>query len=189
MSNLSVKVIIMLALPLTVFLGGLWVMSKISDQDYVTQRLRQWAAPEDQKPLQQRLGYDAGAMTRYWGALDNTALRLEQHFLELDLAFPFLYGAAVSASLLIAWATLGRPFHPAWLIAPVAVTVFADWTENLVQLGQLRRYIEDGQVGLQPGWIQIASAATILKILFFSGASLFLVGLIISVIGRALRPV
>src|SRR5438270_2684350 len=109
MSNLSVKVIIMPAMPLTGFLGCICVMSRISDQDYVTQRLRQSATPEDQKPLQQRLGYDTGAVNRYWGALDNTALRLEQHFLELDLVFPFLYGAALSASLLIAWTTLGRP--------------------------------------------------------------------------------
>jgi hypothetical protein len=194
MINLPAKVIIMITLPFAVFLGGLWVMSKMSDQDYVTQRLLQSAAPEDQKSLQQRWGgYDADAVNRYWGALDNAALRLERYFLELDLVFPFLYGAALSASLLIAWAALGRPFNPAWLITPVAVTVLTDWTENLVQLGQLRRYVEDGQAGLQSSWIQIASAATILKMLFFLGASLFLVGLIIAIIigvvVRALRPI
>ena len=188
MGNVAVKTITILGLPLAVFLGGIWAMLKISDRDYVTQRLRQSAAPEDQKPLQQRLGYDAGAVNRHWGALDNTALRLERRFLELDLVFPFLYGAALSASSLMAWATLGRPFRPAWLMAPVAVTVLADWTENLVQLGQLRRYTEDGEAGLQPGWIRIASAATILKMSSFVGAWLFLVGLVISVIVRALRP-
>jgi len=50
-------------------------------------------------------------------------------------------------------------------MGPVAVTVLADWTENLLQLGQLRRYTEDGEAGLQPGWIRIASAATNLKML------------------------
>jgi len=188
MGNVAVKTITILGLPLAVFLGGLWAMLKISDRDYVTQRLRQSAAPEDQKPLQQRLGYDADAVNRHWGALDNTALRLERRFLELDLVFPFLYGAALSASSLMAWATLGRPFRPAWLMAPVAVTVLADWIENLVQLGQLRRYTEGGEAGLQPGWIRIASAATILKMSSFVGTWLFLVGLVISVIVRALRP-
>ena len=188
MGNLALKTITMLGLPLAVFLGGIRIISKKSDRNYVTQRLRQSAAPEDQKPLQQRLGYDAGAVNRHWGALDNTALRLERRFLELDLVFPFFYGAALSASSLMAWATLGRPFRPAWLMAPVAVTVLADWTENLVQLGQLRRYTEDGEAGLQPGWIQIASAATILKMLSFLGASLFLMGLVVSMVVRALRP-
>jgi hypothetical protein len=187
MGNVAVKTITMLGLPLAVFLGGIWVLLKLSNRDYVTQQLRQSAAPEDQKPLQQRLGYDTDAVNRHWGALDNTALGLERRFLKLDLVFPFLYGAALSTSSLRAWATLGRPFRRVWLMAPVAVTVLADWTENLVQLGQLRHYTEGGEAGLQPGWIRIASAATILKMLFFVGAWLFLVGLVINVVIRALR--
>src|SRR3954465_10963180 len=143
-------------------LGSFRIESKLSDRDYVTQQLRQSAAPEDQKPVQQRLGYDVGAVNRHWGAFDNTALGLERRFLKLDLVFPFLYGAALSASSLRAWATLGRPFRPWWLMAPVAVTVLADWTENLVQLGQPRHYTEGGEAGLQPGWIRIPSPATIL---------------------------
>jgi len=123
-----VKVNIMLALPLTVFVSGVWIMAKISNRDYVTQPLRQSAPPEGQKPVQQRLGYDTSAVNHHWGALDNTALRRERRFLELDLVFPFLYGVALSASSLRTWATLGRPFHAAWLMAPVAITVLADWT-------------------------------------------------------------
>jgi hypothetical protein len=65
MGNLAVKTIMMLVLPLAVFLGGVWAISKMSDRDYVTQRLRQSAASEDQKPLNQHLGYDAGAVNRY----------------------------------------------------------------------------------------------------------------------------
>ena len=85
--------------------------------------------------MQQRLGYDTSAVNHHWGALDNTALRRERRFLELDLVFPFLYGVALSASSWRTWATLGRPFHAAWLMAPVAITVLADWTGSSCSWG------------------------------------------------------
>jgi hypothetical protein len=120
------------------------------------------------------------AVSRHWAVLKETALlRAEQRFLELDLIFPFFYGAALATSLLIAWAALDRPFSPARLIAPVAITVLADWTENLVQLRQLSRYIDGGEAALQSGWIQLASVATVIKLVFFVGSSLFLGGLIL----------
>jgi hypothetical protein len=182
MSRLAVKLVIVLTLPLAAFSTGAWIMAKLSDRDYVTQRLSQLPDARDRKPLNQRLcGYDAAAVGCHWGALDETALRNERRFLRLDLVFPFLYGAALVACLWMAWAALGRPSPPAWLLAPVAVTVLADWTENLVQLAQLRRYVESGTAGLQPGWIQVASTATVLKLLFFVGTVLFLVGLVAAV--------
>ena len=82
---------------------------------------------------------------------------------------------------------LGRSFHPAWVIAPVAITVLADWTENLVQIGQFRRYVADNEATLQASWTHIASTATILKLLFYSGSSVFLLGLVVVIVVRALR--
>jgi hypothetical protein len=139
----------------------------------------------DQKPLNQRLGYDTKAVERYWGALDPPARRAEQRFLELDLVFPVFYGTALAVSLLTASAMLGGRVHATWLIAPVGVTVVADWAENLVQLDQLRNYIEAGEKGLAPGWINVASTATAVKLLFFSISSLALLALLVTLILRA----
>ena len=171
-----------LAMPIIIFRGGAWVMSKMTNRQYVTSVLCRKAAPADRRPLNRRLGYDLSAVNRHWGALDDTAINIEQRFLQLDLVFPVLYGTAFAASLLMAWAMLGRPFHLAWIIVPVAVIVLSDWTENLVQLGQLRRFLDGDETALQASWIHIASAATTLKLLFFVGSSVFLVGLVIAVV-------
>jgi hypothetical protein len=170
--------VLVIALPLTVFLGGAWVMAQMSERENVRQRLRLSAAPKDQKPLNQRLHYDVDAVQHHWSALDAASRTAEQRFLEFDLVFPFLYGAALAASLLIVWAMLGRPFNPVWLIAPVAVTVLADWTENLIQLAQLQRYIHSGSDALQATWIACASAATLVKLVFFAASFLGLLILV-----------
>ena len=66
---------------------------------------------------------------------------------------------------------------PVWLITPAVFTVLADWIENFIQLNQLplNKVIE---IALQVDWIQIASAATIMKLLFFGVSYLFIVGLV-----------
>ena len=83
---------------------------------------------------------------------------------------------------------LGKTFSPVWLIGPAALTMIADWTENLVQLNQLRLYIESGKDGLEPRWIQIASVATIVKLFFFSGMFLLLIYLSIRTVVRPSNP-
>jgi hypothetical protein len=184
--NLILRAIFMVALPVAVFFGGVAIMKKVSHHQEVEERAGSAPNPCDRKPLDQRVGYDTGAVDRYWGALDG-ALSSEQRFLEVDLVFPFLYGGALAASLLLAWSTLGRPFSPAWIMAPVALTVLADWTENLVQLAQLQRYSAGGAHDLQPAWIRVASAATSLKLLFFSASSLLLLTLVVMVLLRFAR--
>ena len=118
-------------------------------------------------PLNLRIeGYDQTSAKAYWDWLGPEGRLSEQRFLEADLAFPFAYGGGLLAGLLILWLGLGRPFHPVGLLAPVAITILADWIENLVQWHQLRRFLA-GET-LQPNLIQIASLATSIKILFFS---------------------
>jgi len=112
--NLILRAIFIVALPAAVFLGGVAIMKRITHHQDVETRASSLPNPCDRKPLDQRFGYDAGAVGRYWGALDS-ARAAEQHFLEVDLVFPFLYGGALAASLLLAWSTLGRPFSPAWI--------------------------------------------------------------------------
>jgi hypothetical protein len=176
------KLALLIALPLVVFVGGAWIMSQMTGRERVTQQLLQAAEPADRTPLNKRwMGYDAAAAARYWQALGNV-LPAETRFLELDLVFPLLYGAAFATSLLLAWAMLGRPFNPAWLIGVVGVTVIADWTENLVQLAQIRR-----APALQAGWIAVASAATVVKLVFFTAALLVLVVLALVMLCHAVK--
>jgi hypothetical protein len=187
MTSVTIKAIFLLALPLAIFVGGAWMMGAISNRQEVQARLRAVAKAEDQKPLNQRAWYDLADADRHWGALDSETRAAEQLFLELDLVFPFLYGAALATSLLLAWAALGRDFSPLWTVAPVIITVVADWTENLVQLGQLRAYARAGREALAAGWIQVASAATLVKLAFFGISSVLLVVLVGLIVARSFK--
>jgi hypothetical protein len=173
--NKTIVAILMLSLPVVVFLGGAWIMAEMSGLEPVKQ----------QKPLNRRFGYDADAVQRYWQALDERARGADGRFLKLDLVFPFLYGGALATGLLLGWASLGQPFNPAWLLAPIAIVLLADWTENLVQLGQFDRF--SAGIALQEGWIRVASAATAMKLVFFYASWLVLFFLFVLVLGRALR--
>ena len=188
--NLILKAILAIGkailLPATVFVSGVVIMRIVSGHHYVNQRLRERAAPEDRSGLNMRpRGYDAPAVNRHWGALDARALDSERRFLQVDLAFPIFYGAAFAVALLRAGAGLGASFSPVWFLAPVAVTVIADWSENLIHLAQLRLFTQRGSAGLQADWIRVASTATIVKLLFFWGTLLLLILLAIYTV---LRP-
>lgn len=186
MGRLILHAFLLLALPAAVFIGGAWTTAHVAGRQRAIDQLREKADPRDRKPLNQRVtGYRLPDVQRHWGALDREALTVERRFLELDLVFPLFYGLCLGGALLVAWIALGRPFHAAWLGLPVVVTVLADWTENTVALAQLRLYMEKGSAGLQPAWIQVASIATVLKLVFFTGASLLLVYLVVSMVVRA----
>jgi hypothetical protein len=185
-NNPIVRAILVLLLPTVAFASGVRIMSSLSDRAYVVERLAT-APAKDRPPLNQRPGYDLPAVGRHWGAMDAAALRLERRFLLLDLVFPLLYGGALVVSLLLAWDALGRSFYPLWVVLPVVAGMLADWTENVVHLCQLRRFVASGASGLQAGWIQVASAATILKLLLLAGSSLLLVTLTGIVLARLIR--
>jgi hypothetical protein len=176
MTKSIISAIAILALPVVVFWGGAWVMTKLSGRQ----------VDKQVKPLNRRWsGYDADAARSYWDAAEKRAPGAERRFLEVDLIFPFLYGGALAAALLMGWALLGRPFHPAWLLAPIAITLFADWAENLVQLGQLGRFSTGAVV--EEGWIRVASAATVTKMTFLSLSWALLLGLIFLMLRRGAR--
>ena len=179
------KPILLVLFPLSVFLGGIATMSKLTGHDHVTRQLRSKLHPKDAKPLQERLaGYDLEDVSRLWGALDDNAYAIEQLYLKIDLVFPFFYGAALTSALLIAWSALGRPFHVFWLLSPIAISVAADWAENLIHSHQLDLYIQGGYDGLQSTWIRIASFATTMKFAFLFFASLMLLGLVMRMLFR-----
>ena len=161
------RIINAIGLPLVVLVGGAIIMSILSEHNYVDQQLRETADSKDRKGLNMRfLGYDTDAVARHWGVLDDRALKSERRFLELDLIFPTLYGAALSLAL---WKTARTSFSPFWILLPVATIMISDWTENLIHLSQLHLFMERGANGLQPERIQIASVATTVKLLFFTG--------------------
>jgi hypothetical protein len=150
--------VLALTLPVAVFLAGAWLLTVASGRDQMR------TVPREGRPLNQQFGYGVNEVKAQWGSLDAAGLAIERRMLELDLLFPFAYGGALAAGLLIVWAGLGRSFSPALPIGVVALGVLADWTENLVQLGQMDRFSRDGPTGLQPAWIAVASFATALKL-------------------------
>jgi len=184
MGTLIVRAIVLLSLPLVVFLGGVYLMQRLSDPSQLRKTIQ---AEKKQTGLGLRFtGYDLEAVKTYWGALHqkDNQMDVERRSLEIDLLFPFFYGAAFAGALLCTWTALKSPFNPAWILAPVIITVVADWIENFIQLGQLKLFKAGGEAALQPGWIQIASLATIVKLWLFCGSYLLVVGLVISMILR-----
>jgi hypothetical protein len=166
-----VAALVAVALPAVVFLGGARLMGRLSGAERMA-RYREVG----EAPLNVRWrGYDAEDAARVWRLLDAPApaggryLDMERRFLRLDLAFPLCYGAALLAGMWLAWRADGRgPMLP-WLALPVVVNVLADWTENSLQLQQLARF-EAGRL-LDPGAVRVASAATIVKLVAFTGTS------------------
>jgi hypothetical protein len=133
------------------------------------------------KPLNLRyFGYNPTAAIDYWTWLQkNNGLIAEQNFLKADLFFPFFYGGAMLTSLFFAWVWINRRLNQILLIMPVAIMVVADWTENLVHLRQLGRFVNNEPV--ESGWIQVASIATTTKWAFLVLSSLVILSLAIRV--------
>lgn len=185
MSKLTLAALLTLALPTLVLVVGSWVMSQVSGRGLPKPSAT--VKPADLKPLGMRPGYDVGGVSRHWGAFDDDGLRAEKRFLQLDLAFPLFFGAALAFSLVLAWDLAGRPFNPAWLLAPVLLGVLADWAENLAQLNQIGGYLASGAEGLRENVVRVASTATVLKWLFFIGAWVVLLSLIVVSFARPVR--
>ncbi|MBT3315009.1 MAG: hypothetical protein HN390_10390 [Anaerolineae bacterium] len=161
MKPVFTRVIVAIGIPLAVFLilGALMMvltgrnkLPEIDNSASIPLNFRVW-------------GYNEADMMNFWEWLEVDGRDAERCFLLADLAFPFAYGAGLLTGLFLAWTWANRPFANGWLMAPVAITVIADWTENLIQLGQLSRFTES--VPMQDAWIQVASTATSIKLIFF----------------------
>lgn len=105
-----------------------------------------------------------------------------EKYLPLDLLFPFAHGGALAGSLWWVWTTLGHPFHPAWIAAPLAMILTADWTEHLIQLVQLRHYLPSTEGRIQSLWVRISNCATIIKLWLTLGFYVSLAGLVVRMI-------
>jgi hypothetical protein len=154
------KALFVLAMPVVLFVVFGYTMMHLTGRDQFRSRAAEAV------PLNYRLaGYDAAAAQAYWKWLGPEGRAAERRFLEADMAFPFLYGGALLASLLLAWAWLGRPFSPTWLVVACAIPVIADWCENTIHWQQLKRYLAGETV--YESWIRIASIATGVKLVSF----------------------
>ena len=134
-------------------------------------------------PLHLRwLGNGMDAAKRLWSWLNDAGRETGETFLTMDLLFSFVHGGALAASLSWVWMTLGCPFHPIWIVAPLALTLTADWTEHLIQLAQLRHYLSSNGGRIQSLWIEIYGCATIIKLWLTSGLYMSLLGLAIRLV-------
>ena len=112
-------------------------------------------------------------------------LAIERCYLRLDLFFPLVYGTTLAAASVIAahFSKIPFLFTLIFTILPL-IGMLADWTENRIQLQQLRRYmgavsgsgpaaasqaIADDETGaaeaLEPDRISLASRATQIKLI------------------------
>ena len=119
-----------------------------------------------------------------WPHLSCDSRWTEKQLRGLDLLFTLAYGGIIAAGLWWVWTTAGNPFHPAWIIAPLAVIMTSDWTDHLIHLPQLRHYVPSNEERLETLVIQIASYATVIKLWFTLGLYVSLAGLAVRVIVR-----
>ncbi|MBA2487120.1 MAG: hypothetical protein H0V35_13710 [Nitrospira sp.] len=157
MASMILIALLAIGFPAAVLLGGSRILSQASGRAAVNQ-----LTPGEQKaprPLNLRwFGYGTETAKGYWSWLKCAGRQAEKRFLLLDLVFPLFHGGALATSLWWVWATFGRPFHPAWIVAPLAMILTADWTENLIHLAQLRHYVSSNEGRIQGLWIQIPAA-------------------------------
>ena len=127
-------------------------------------------------------GYGTDAAKAYWSGLTSGGRQAQGQFLTLELLFPFLYGGVLAVSLWWVWMALERPFHPAWILVPLALVTLADWLENLGQAVQLRYFTSSHEPCAKSLWIQLARCSTIMKIWLTSGLYVTLAGLILNML-------
>ncbi len=182
MASMILKTLFSLGFPVVVLLSGDKALSQASGRTAVIDHLTQGKQGE-LEPLNRRwFGYGTEAAREYWDWLSSVGRQAEIRFLLMDLVFPLFYGGALAASLWWVWVTVGRPFHPAWIVAPLAMVLTADWTENLIQVAQLRHYVLSSEGRIQNLWLQISSCATTIKLWLTLGLYVSLVGLVVRMI-------
>ena len=124
---------------------------------------------------------------QYWKGITKKGRIAEEKFLKYDLVFPLIYGGAVATSLLWARAKVGWPTHLAWIIIPLAIVFIADWTENLIQLEQLKKFRNTGPNNISPSWIRVASFFTVIKLGLVAALLLSLIGNVGAIIVSGFR--
>ena len=147
-------------------------MGRISGRSAIEQQLPSHPVDPNARPLNQRLfGYSVDDVMRYWLLFKRVpgGIESERVSLKLDLMFPFAYGAAMAASLLLSAHWLGKDLPPYFMLVFLAVGLLADWVENVTLLDQLDRFNSEPPLELQTLWIMTASVATTSKLVCVAG--------------------
>jgi hypothetical protein len=174
------KAVAALVFPTLVFFAFGKLQSVHSGRDAALRNLN----PKDAKPLNTRLHYGVDDVDYFWNALGKDGRLAEQRFLKEDLIFPLMYGGALMLGLGWMLSMSGRAWSP-WLVAlPVLAGMVGDWFENVIQLGQLQRYIDAGRQGLDTGAIFRSSLATDVKLAGIASADVVLAALFLIVLWR-----
>lgn len=162
------RAILIFALPAIVTIAGAVLVGKVTGHDKVQAALG--------KGVEYGF-YTAAEKNSEWGRLSQDLIGKERWFLELDLLFPFVFGGAIAMGLLVAWHSLGKPFPVFCLLAPIVVCMAADWSENLLQLSQLDKFLRTGggpAPTISEMAIRIAGIATAVKWLSLGVSSVLL---------------
>lgn len=152
-----------------VFFIGAALMSAAAGHGEIAKALK---GSDEQKPLpalnQQRTGYTADYVKEVWERTKTVdpELKSEKVYLKMDLVFPLFYGSVLACCLALVQRATGANLHFAALYGPVVVTVLSDWIENTTQLTLIGTYTAS-EASLDPGMVQLASAATVLKLACF----------------------
>ena len=182
MAPVTVNALLTPGFPVTVLFGGNHLPSPATGR---TAAIRQpiGGTQDTPEPMNRRWSrYKTIAVAEYRNWLTFVGHWAEEKHLTLGLLFPFAYGGALAGSLWWVWATLGHPFHPAWIAAPLAMILTADWTEHLIQLVQLRHYLPSTEARMPDLWVRISNGATIIKLWLTLGLYVSLAGLVVRMI-------
>ena len=182
MAPVTVNALLTPGFPVTVLFGGNHLPSPATGR---TAAIRQpiGRTQDTPEPMNRRWSrYTTIAVAEYRNWLTFVGHWAEEKHLTLDLLFPFAYGGALAVSLWWVWATLGHPFHPAWIAAPLAMILTADWTEQLIQLVQRRQYLPPTERRIQSLWVRVSNCATTIKLWLTLGFYVSLAGLIVRMI-------
>ena len=156
MTNTPLIAVFAVIFPIAVFLGGSWLMTKVTVGD--------WKKNDRPNLGMSPTGYKVETIKSYWRRAPREDLQAEERFLRLDFIFAIVYSSAIALSLVALGTLAGLNFHPAWLLLPVVVTLFSDWAENALQLSQIGRTLAAGVDAVNDRAVRAASVATILKL-------------------------
>lgn len=159
-----VLAVCLVLVPVFVIVGAGVLMKALAGYAEVEKQLADATQKEQATALFARPGgYSAEEVAAHWGLLNESGLASERRFLRADLFYTLFYGGALATAILLGRRRAGLTTPPLAAVAPVVSAILADWTENLVQLGQLDLFKQDGAVALDASWVAVASAATSLK--------------------------
>ena len=150
-------VLALFVVPMGVLAVGGWLMGLVSGLPKFSERV-------DGMLHIRPKGYDSKEVRRQVRRLGPEGVRAYRRMLWIDLAFPVLYGWALSWTFLQSPGALSENgLWRAFGFACLGLTMLADWCENFILLFQVRR----PSFKPNPRAISIASAATRLKILAY----------------------